>query len=71
VQLEVATVDELFMAAELINPRPGRVSARRAEQHFTNFLKVSFPRTVIAWARAHRWRQEPAMTESGLTIRVG
>jgi hypothetical protein len=71
VQLDATTVDELFLAAELINPRPGRVSARRAEHHFTNFLKVSFPHAMVAWARVHRWRQEPAMTESGLPMRVG
>ena len=71
VQLDAGTVNELFMAAELINSRPSRASARRAEQHFANFLNTSFPDTVVTWARAHRWRQEPAMTESDLPIRVG
>ena len=71
VQLDAATVEELFMAAELINPRPSRTSARRAEQHFTNFLNASFPNTVVAWARTHRWRQEVLMAESGAPVRVG
>jgi hypothetical protein len=71
VQLDAATVEELFMAAELINPHPGRTSARRAEQHFTNFLNTSFPDTVVTWALTHRWLQEPLMAESGVPVRVG
>jgi len=71
VQLDAATVEELFMAAELINSHPGRTSARRAEQHFTNFLNASFPDTLVTWARTHRWLQEPLMAESGVPVRVG
>ena len=71
VQLDAATVEELFMAAELINPHPNRLSARRAEQHFAKFLQASFPDSMVTWARTHRWRQEPGLTESGTPIRVG
>jgi hypothetical protein len=71
VQLDSATVEELFMAAELINPHPNRASARRAEKHFTEFLHASFPDTLVAWARAHGWREEPRMTESRMPVRVG
>ncbi len=71
VQLDAATVEELFMAANLINPHPSRVSARRAEQHFTNFLNANFPDAVVTWAQTHRWRQEPGLTGSGIPIRVG
>jgi len=71
VQLDAATIDELFTAAELINPHPDRISARRAEQHFTNFLTTSFPDTLVTWARTLRWLQEPLMAESGMLVRVG
>ncbi|HJY79582.1 MAG TPA: hypothetical protein VKK81_00645 [Candidatus Binatia bacterium] len=71
VQLDAATVEELFMAAKLINPHPGRTSARCAEQHFTNFLNASFPNTLVTWARTHQWLQEPLMAESGVPVRVG
>jgi hypothetical protein len=71
VQLDAATIEELFTAAELINPHPNRTSARRAEQHFTHFLTTSFPGTVVTWARTYRWLQEPLMAESGVLVRVG
>ena len=71
VQLDTVTVEELFMAAELINARPTRSSARRAEKHFTGFLEASFPDSIIAWAQSHCWRQEPRMSESGIPVRVG
>ncbi|MBI3249218.1 MAG: hypothetical protein HYZ50_22170 [Deltaproteobacteria bacterium] len=71
VQLDAVTVEELFMAAELINMRPTRASTRRAEKHFTEFLHASFPDAVVTWARSHCWRQEPRMSESGLQVRVG
>ena len=71
VQLDAATVEELFVAAELMNPRPTRLSARRAEQHFANFLNASFPDTMVAWARVYKWRQEPLLAESGVPMRVG
>ena len=71
VQLDAATVEELFMAAKLINPHPGRTSARYAEQHFTDFLTASFPDTVVTWALTHQWLQEPLMAESGVPVRVG
>jgi hypothetical protein len=71
VQLDTVTVEELFMAAELINARPNRASARRAEKHFTEFLHASFPDSIVAWALSHCWRQEPRMSESGVPVRVG
>jgi len=71
VQLDAATVEELFVTAALINPRPSRVSARRAEKHFAEFLSASFPNTLIAWSRAHRWQDEPRSDELGVPIRVG
>jgi hypothetical protein len=71
VRLDATTVEELFVAAELINPRPSRMSARRAEQHFANFLRTTFPETLVTWARTHRWRQEPSLNETGVPIRVG
>lgn len=71
VQLDAVTVEELFMAAEMINAHPTRVSMRRAEKHFTAFLHTSFPDSVVTWARSHCWRQEPRMSESGLQVRVG
>lgn len=71
VQLDAVTVEELFMAAELINGRPTRASARRAEKHFTAFLNASFPDSIVSWAQSHCWRQAPRMSESGVPVRVG
>ena len=71
VQLDAVTVEELFMAAELINAKPNRSSARRAEKHFTGFLGASFPDAIVAWAKSHCWRQETRMSESGIPVRVG
>lgn len=71
VQLDAVTVEELFMAAEMINARPTRASTRRAEKHFTAFLQASFPDSLVTWAHSYCWRQEPRMNESGLQIRVG
>ena len=71
VQLDAATVEELFMTAELINPHPSRASARRAKRHFADFLSASFPDTLVAWARAHRWSQEHRSAKSAVPIRVG
>jgi hypothetical protein len=71
VQLDAVTVEELFMAAELINAHPTRASARRAEKHFPGFLGASFPDSTISWAQSHCWRQEPRMSESGVPMRVG
>jgi hypothetical protein len=71
VQVDAVTVEELFVAAELINSHPHRASARRAEKHFSEFLTASFPDTIAAWVRGHRWRRQPGMTESGMPVRVG
>ncbi|MCS6924571.1 MAG: hypothetical protein NZ578_01595 [Candidatus Binatia bacterium] len=71
VRLDAATVDELFVAAALINPRPNRQSARRAQKHFADFLALQFPDTMVTWARAHRWRDEVLATETGTPMRVG
>jgi len=71
VQLDAVTVEELFMAAELINAKPTRAGARRAEKHFAGFLRASFPDATVAWAKSHGWRQEPRMNEGGMQVRVG
>lgn len=71
VQLDAVTVEELFMAAELINPKPSRASARRAEKHFSGFLSASFPDSLVTWAKSHCWRQEPRMGAGGVPVRVG
>lgn len=71
VQLDAATVDELFVAATLINPQPSRTSARRAQKHFSEFLATQFPEARVAWSRTHRWREEVLSGESSIPIRVG
>ncbi|MGH7962007.1 MAG: hypothetical protein ACRERD_09310 [Candidatus Binatia bacterium] len=71
VQLDAAMVDELFMAASLVNPRPGRINARRGEKHFADFLTVTFPDTSVVWARAYHWREAPRRAASSMPIRVG
>ena len=71
VQLDAATVEELFVAAELINAHPSRTSVRRAEKHFVDFLAVGFPETLVVWADAHRWRERRRRVESAVPIRVG
>jgi hypothetical protein len=71
VHLDAATVDELFVAAALINPRPDRSSVRRAQKHFADFLAAQFPGAKVAWCRMHRWREEVLAAESGTPIRVG
>ncbi|MGE0826514.1 MAG: hypothetical protein AB7G75_18415 [Candidatus Binatia bacterium] len=71
VQLDAATVEELFVAAELINAHPTRTSVRRAEKHFAEFLAASFPEAMIVWAGAHRWRERRNRTETMVPIRVG
>lgn len=71
VQLDAVTVHELFVAAALINPRPGRTSARRAQKHFSDFLATKFPEAKIVWSLTHRWREELLSTEAGIPVRVG
>jgi endonuclease/exonuclease/phosphatase (EEP) superfamily protein YafD len=71
VQLDAATVEELFLAAELINANPNRVSVRRAEKHFTDFLTTNFPDTLVVWAHDHRWRERRRRIEHAAPIRVG
>ncbi len=71
VQLDPAMVEELFVAAELINPNPSQASAKRAASHFTEFLTVGFPDSHVAWARSCRWQDAPAYLEATTPIRVG
>ena len=71
VQLDATTVEELFVAAELINARPTRAGARRAEKHFAEFLKASFPDMVVAWADSYRWRERRRRIDVSTPIRVG
>lgn len=71
VQLDAATVEELFVAAELINSHPSRASVRRAEKHFVDFLAASFPETLVVWADVHHWRERRRRVESAVPIRVG
>lgn len=71
VHLDGTTVDELFVAAALINPQPNRQSARRAQKHFADFLALQFPDTKVTWARAHRWREGVLAAETGAPMRVG
>lgn len=71
VQLDAAMVDELFMAAALINPRPGRANARRGVKHFAEFLTATFPDTLVVWAQEYHWREEPRRARAGMLMRVG
>ena len=71
VQLDATTVEELFVAAELINARPTRTGVRRAEKHFAEFLKASFPDLVVVWADAYRWRERRRRVDVTTPIRVG
>ncbi len=71
VQLDAGTVEELFVAAELINARPTRSGVRRAEKHFAEFLNVSFPEMVVVWAESYRWRERRRRVEVSSPIRVG
>lgn len=71
VSLDAATIEELFVAAELINANPSRVSARRAEKHFIEFLATSFPDTHVVWAATHRWRVRRRRIDSTVPVRVG
>ena len=71
VSLDAATIEELFVAAELINATPSRVSARRAEKHFFEFLTFSFPDTHVVWAATYRWRVRRRRIDSTVPVRVG
>ena len=71
VSLDAATIEELFVAAELINATPSRVSARRAEKHFLEFLTLSFPDTQVVWAATYRWRVRRRRIDSTVPVRVG
>jgi hypothetical protein len=71
VALDATTIEELFVAAELINAHPNRASARRAEKHFLEFLTASFPETHVVWATTHRWRVRRRRVEASMPVRVG
>ena len=71
VSLDAATIEELFVAAELINATPSRISARRAEKHFLEFLTLSFPDTHVVWAATYRWRVRRRRIDSTVPVRVG
>lgn len=71
VSLDAATIEELFVAAELINANPSRISARRAEKHFLEFLATSFPDTHVVWAATYRWRVRRRRIDSTVPVRVG
>lgn len=71
VSLDAATIEELFVAAELINATPSRVSARRAEKHFLEFLTLSFPDAHVVWAVTYRWRVQRRRINSTVSVRVG
>jgi hypothetical protein len=71
VSLDAATIEELFVAAELINANPARASARRAEKHFLEFLAIHFPDTHVVWAPNHRWRVRRRRMDSTVPVRVG
>ena len=64
-------VEELFVAAELINPKPSKASAKRAEKYFTEFLALGFPDSQVVWARSCRWQDAPEYLEATTPIRVG
>lgn len=71
VELDAKMVDELFMAAELLNPRPTRTSASRARRHFSHFLSEAFPDTPQVWSRSHSWRAARRTKRAAQPIRVG
>jgi hypothetical protein len=71
VRLDASTVEELFVAANLINPHPSRTSVRRAERHFTEFLAEHFPEARVTWARALRWKEKRRPSDASMPIRVG
>ncbi len=71
VQIDPDMVEELFVAAELINPKPSKASAKRAEKYFTEFLALGFPDSQVVWARSCRWQEAPEYLEATTPIRVG
>ncbi len=71
VELETKMIDELFTAAELMNPQPNKTSVRRAQRHFSSFLSEDFPNTPQVWSRSHSWRAEMRRRSVARPIRVG
>ena len=71
VELDTEMVDELFTAAELLNPHPNRTSASRAKRHFSHFLSEAFPDTPQVWSRSHSWRTARRARRAAQPIRVG
>ena len=71
VQLDPVMVEELFVAAELINPRPSKAGVKRAGKYFTEILALDFPDSQVVWARSCRWQEMPESLEARDPIRVG
>ncbi len=71
VELDTEMVDELFTAAERLNPCPTRTSASRAKRHFSHFLSEAFPDTPQVWSRSYSWRADRSPRRAAQPIRVG
>lgn len=71
VQIDPGMVEEMFVAASLMNDRPSETSARRAEEHFADCLALSFPSARLVRVRSYTWREAPECPEFATPIRVG
>ena len=64
-------VEEMFVAASLMNGRPCRTSALRAEVSFADCLGASFPDARLVWVRSYAWLEAPDDLASVASMRVG
>ena len=70
-QIQKKMVEELFQAAELVNPYPSEDSACRARKYFEEFLVLDFPDAKVEWGKVLSWHNGPGFIEVNDPIRVG
>lgn len=64
-------VEEIFVAAALMNEQPCRTSALRAEASFADCLGASFPNARLLWVRSYAWLEASDVLEFAGHMRVG
>lgn len=71
VQVNPNMVEEIFVAAALMNEQPCRTNALRAEASFADCLGASFPNARLLWVRSYAWLEAPDGPEFAGHMRVG
>ena len=71
VQVNPNMVEDIFVAATVMNEHPRRTNVLRAEASFADCLGARFPNAHLVWVRSYAWLEASDGLASVASMRIG